>query len=404
MHVAVVGSGPAGLIAAETLAQAGVDVTVVEQHRSPGRKFLLAGRSGLNLTHSEPLDKLLDRYGPDRPDLESSIRGFDGAALQEWCAGLGEPIVIGSSGRVFPESFRATPLLRSWLARLDALGVRFRFGHRWTGWNDDGALTFGKHEPLRFDAVILAVGGASWPRVGGDGSWQPVLRSNGIDVEPLTAANSGVLVGWTPSMLDRHEGEPIKNVAVRAGGDQGTDWTRGGIEPDWTRGDIVVTRAGLEGGPVYAVSRSLRQAEPPVLSVDLAPDLAEAALADRLRRRRKGATQTAWLKGAGLSPVAISLVRDATGNSIPDDPAATAALLKSVPVRIDSLAAIDRAISSAGGVRFDQVDDNFMLTGRPGTFVAGEMLDWEAPTGGYLLQGCFSTGVAAANGVIAWLG
>jgi len=390
VNVAVIGSGPAGLIAAQTLATAGCAVTVYEQRRSAGRKFLLAGRSGLNLTHSEELDQLLERYGPDRPRLESAVRAFDADALQQWCNDLGEPVHIGSSGRVFPESFRATPLLRAWLARLDGLGVDFAFKREWTGWSAQGELLI-DDEATQADAYVLAVGGASWPRVGGDGSWQAHLRDANIGCEPLGSANCGVLVPWTALLLSSHEGAAIKNIAA------GVD----GATSNTVRGDIVITKTGLEGGPIYALSRGLTTV--PRVCLDLLPDLTVSSLRERLDRRRSGATQTSWLRAAGMSSAAIAVMRDATQNQLPDDPQAMTELIKSLALGIDGLAPIDRAISSSGGLRFSEIDDTFMIRAKPGTFAAGEMLDWEAPTGGYLLQACFSTGVAAAHGVIEWL-
>lgn len=390
MSIAVIGSGPAGLIAAQTLATAGERVTVYEQRRSAGRKFLLAGRSGLNLTHSEPLGDLLDRYGPDRPALEAAIRAFDSEALQHWCAALGEPVQVGSSGRVFPASFRATPLLRAWLAHLDELGVEFMFEHTWNGWSDAGQPLI-DDVAMPADATVLAVGGASWPRVGGDGSWQSHLAAAGLAHEPMGPANCAVLVSWSDVLLAKHEGAPLKNVAVHVSGD---------VAPT-VRGDLVITRTGIEGGPVYALSRSL--ATTPRLAIDLMPDLTVDAMQSRLEHRRDGATQTSWLRSAGLSAVAIAVLRDATGNQLPDAPAAMAELIKALRQPIDGLAPLDRAISSSGGLRFSEIDDNFMIRSIPGSFAAGEMLDWQAPTGGYLLQACFSTGVAAANGVLGWL-
>ncbi len=379
-------------MAAEVVATAGHQVTIFEQHRSPGRKFLLAGRSGLNLTHTEDLEAFLDRYGPDRPALEAAVRAFDPDAVREWCAGLGEETLVGSSGRMFPASHRATPLLRAWLARLASLDVEMRLQHRWIGWADD-ALCFETDDDgavvVDMDATVIACGGPSWPRVGGDGSWSEAFADAGVDVAPFGPANCAVTVRWTSAMLDRYEGEPLKNIAVVAPGSDAA-----------IRGDVVITKAGLEGGPIYALSRALRQSTDPALVFDLLPDLAVDAVAERLERRRKGATQTAWLRNAGLSPVSIALLRDATGNLLPDDPAQMAALVKSTELAVTGLASLDRAISSSGGVALDELDEHFMLRSLPGVFVAGEMLDWEAPTGGYLLQACFSTGVAAARGVL----
>jgi uncharacterized flavoprotein (TIGR03862 family) len=382
-------------MAAEVVATAGHQVTVFEQHRSPGRKFLLAGRSGLNLTHAEPLEALLERYGPDRPALEAAVRAFDPDAARDWCAGLGEDTVVGTSGRVFPASHRATPLLRAWLARLASLGVEMQLQHRWTGWADD-ALRFengdGAEVVVDTDATVIACGGPSWPRVGGDGSWSEAFADAGIGLTPFGPANCAVTVDWTSAMLDRHEGDPLKNISVAALG-----------SGDAVRGDVVITKAGLEGGPIYALSRALRASAEPTLVFDLLPDLDVEAVTERLQRRRKGATQTAWLRNAGLSPVAIALLRDATGNLLPDDPAEMASLVKSTELAITGLASLSRAISSSGGVALGEVDEHFMLRSLPGVFVAGEMLDWEAPTGGYLLQACFSTGVAAARGVLRHL-
>lgn len=358
---------------AEVLATAGVAVTVYERMPSVGRKLLLAGRGGLNLTHSEPLDAFLDRYGPARPRLAAAIEAFDPDALRAWAAGLGEEPFVGSSGRVFPAGFRATPLLRAWLRRLDELGVEIRTRHTWTGW-DDAA-----------DATVLALGGASWPRVGSDGAWVDTITGAGIDVVPLRPANCGFVVAWSDTFRNRFAGTPLKNIAL----------TFGAVT---VRGDAMVTRSGIEGGAVYAVSAALRDAidagDDVVLTVDLRPDVSEDALRERLGRGRERDSMSSALRRAGFPPVAIGLLRE-TG--------LTGEHAKAVPVRLTATQPIARAISTAGGISLDEIDDTFMLRKRPGTFVAGEMLDWEAPTGGYLLQATFSTAVAAANGVLAWL-
>ena len=382
--VAVVGGGPAGLMAAEVLATAGVHVVVLERMPSVGRKLLLAGRGGLNLTHSEPLDVFLDRYGPARPRLEAAIRAFGPDDLRSWCAGLGEEPFVGSSGRVFPAGFRATPLLRAWLARLDALGVELRVRHTWAGPDD---------ESVAADATVLALGGASWPRVGSDGAWVAPLTEAGIGVTPLRPANCGFVVDWSDTFRERFAGTPLKNVRLAVG-----DAT--------ARGDAMVTDAGIEGGPVYALSARLRDAieadGSAVLTVDLRPDVGVEQLALRVARGRAGDSTSNVLRRVGLAPAAIGLLREATGNRRlePDE---LAALAKAVPLLLRAPLPLDHAISTAGGVALDEVDDTFMLRARPGMFVAGEMLDWEAPTGGYLLQATFSTAVAAANGVLAWL-
>ncbi len=398
-HVAVVGAGPAGLIAAEVLATAGLQVTVYEHKRSAGRKFLLAGRGGLNITHDEPLEDLLNRYGSARTFLEPAIRAFSPQDLRDWCTLHGEPTFVGTSDRVFPQSFRAAPLLRSWLGRLADFGVKIKTGYRWVGWSDGGDPQFiidGKTETVTAtaDATVFALGGASWPRVGSDGGWTKKFEAAGIDVAPLVAANCGVTVAWSDVVRSRFAGEPIKNT-IFAIGDQ------------TSRGDSIVTESGLEGGPIYALGPELRRmfdAQSSVVMVlDMHPDISEEVLTKRLSKRRPKASVTSWLNSAGVSPVAVALGREVTSNQLPDDPAKLAHLLKTLPIEIDGLAPIERAISTAGGIRRDQVNDRFMLTNLPGTFVAGEMLDWEAPTGGYLLQACFSTGVAAADGVLTWL-
>ncbi len=386
------------MMAAEVLASAGVRVTIYELHRSLGRKLLLAGRSGLNLTHSEPLDRFLGHYDPRPTALENALREFDPTRLRAWAEELGEATFVGSSGRVFPESFRAAPLLRAWLRRLASLGVEFRPGHRWTGWTTDGHLRFavgGEEVTVTADAVVIACGGASWPRVGSDGGWAVAFAERDIEVRPLQASNAGLLVTWTDVFRDRFEGEPVKNVVVEAGG------TR-------SRGEFVITRAGLEGGPIYAASAAIRRElstqDGAQLLVDLVPDLSIDRLHERLGKRRPKDSQSTWLRRAGIAPVAIGLLREATANRLPDDPAQMATLLRAVPMEVVGLMPIDRAISTAGGVTFEMIDDGFMLRDVPGTFVAGEMLDWDAPTGGYLLQACFATGAAAGQGAVRWLG
>jgi uncharacterized flavoprotein (TIGR03862 family) len=399
-RVAVVGGGPAGLMAAEVLAGAGVAVTVYERMRSPGRKFQLAGRGGLNLTHTEPLDRLLDRYGEARPGLEAALRSFDPMALRAWSTGLGQRAVVGTSGRVFPEAFRATPLLRAWLARLDDLGVQLRTGVRWTGWDDAGRLTFaGDVAPPAVDATVLALGGASWPRTGSDGAWTTTLAAEGVAVTPLRPANGGLVVAWSEHFRDRFGGTPLKNVAL----------STAGAEP--VRGEAMVTAGGLEGGAVYAVGpairRRLESRGSTELHVDLRPDLTVDELTRRLsgHARPKDSRATMLRRAAGLTPVAAGLLREVHGPPRPDErPSSLARAIKDLVLTVTGTAPLDRAISTAGGIALDEVDERFMLRRRPGTFVAGEMLDWEAPTGGYLLQATFSTAVAAAHGALAWLG
>ncbi|MFN8024246.1 MAG: TIGR03862 family flavoprotein [Acidimicrobiales bacterium] len=394
----VIGGGPAGLMAAEVLAGAGCSVTVHDHMASMGRKLVLAGRGGLNITHSEPTEAMLERYGPARARLEAAVRRWPASSLRAWCAELGEPTFVGSSGRVFPQSFRATPLLRAWLARLTAAGVMLETRHRFVGFGGSPTsvrlVTPDGPREVDSDVVVLALGGASWPRVGSDGAWVPMLREADVHVSALRPANCGLCVAWRPDWLARHEGAPVKNVRLSLDGAA-------------VRGDVVITRAGVEGGPVYALAAAARDAIERdgscTIGVDLSPDLTEAQLAQRIARARPGDSTSSVLRRAGLAPEAAALVRELGGRHLPTAPAHLAALVKRLPLVTSATMPIGRAISSAGGVDLDEVDDRFMLRRRPGMFVAGEMLDWEAPTGGYLLQASFSTAVAAAEGALAWL-
>ena len=423
----MVGGGPGGLIAAERLVAAGVSVVLIEAGAAVGRKFLLAGRGGLNLTHSEAFERFLVRYGEATPRLRRALEAFTPDDLRAWCAELGEPTFVGSSGRVFPESFRANRLLEAWVGHLVASGVQVRTGLRWQGWGDDpvdvrggqqrsheGAEQGTEHgtrdgrrrfellcegesgaETIGADAMVLALGGASWPGTGSDGAWVPTLEHDGIAISPLRAANSGAEVSWTQVFADRFAGTPVKNVAVCCGGET-------------VRGELMVTDHGLEGGAVYALSTALRREldadGAAVLSIDLLPDLGDGALLARLARRRaKDSMATVLGRHVGLAPVAIGLLREATANRLPTDDASLVELLREVRLEVGATSPVERAISSAGGVSLDELDEQFMLRRRPGVFIAGEMLDWEAPTGGYLLQATFATGVAAAHGVLQWL-
>jgi uncharacterized flavoprotein (TIGR03862 family) len=387
---AIIGAGPAGLMAAEVLAQAGLSVTVHDHMPSVGRKLLMAGRGGLNLTHSEPLPRFLSRYGTARAWLEPMIQAFPPEALIAWCHGLGQPTFVGSSGRVFPVAMKASPLLRAWLRRLDDLGVHLQVWHRWCGWDADGALCFENSDPVHADVTILACGGASWPRLGSDAAWVTHLFGA---VAPFRPANCGFVVAWSQPLRARFGGTPLKRITIR-------------FRDAAVRGEAVVTATGLEGGAIYALSGRLRDAikaeGAAIIEIDLRPDLDQAALADRLGEPRRGQSlANALRKQAGLPPVSIALVQEALHAGAAADDLAT--LIKHLPVRLLAPAPIARAISSAGGLRIDAPTPDLMLADRPGVFAAGEMLDWEAPTGGYLLQACFSTGVAAARGALAWL-
>ncbi|CAH1659777.1 conserved hypothetical protein [Hyphomicrobiales bacterium] len=398
-EIAIIGAGPAGLIAAERLAGAGHRVTIYERMASPARKFLLAGRGGLNLTHSEPFDAFLGRYREAKDWLEPALRAFPPQALRDWADGLGAETFVGSSGRVFPRAMKASPLLRAWLGRLDALGVRLASGRFWTGWDADGTLRFrlgnGETEAVRPDATLLALGGASWPRLGADGGWVSLLAERGVAMSPLRPANGGFTVAWSPLMRERFAGQPLKRIVIRFGGEEAA-------------GEAMIDADGIEGGAIYALSAPIREAlrrdGAAMIRIDLRPDLSVQDIATRLARRRKGETLSNHLrKAAGLAPVAAALLREAAGNALPAEPAELAALIKVAPLRLDGAMPIARAISTAGGVMHEEVDAGFMLTRLPGVFVAGEMLDWEAPTGGYLLQASFATGVAAAEGIGNWL-
>jgi uncharacterized flavoprotein (TIGR03862 family) len=401
----IIGGGPAGLMAAEVLARNGVAVTVHEHMPSVGRKLLLAGRGGLNITHSESLDSMLARYGDAAASIGPAIRTFGPCDLRSWCADLGEKTFVGSSGRVFPASFRATPLLRAWLARLERLGVAIELRSRWLGWAttadddiDSRRLCFsgsgGAISESTSDATVFALGGASWPRVGSDGGWVDAFRRAGIAVGDLRPANCGVRLEWTEDFAERFAGVPVKNVAITVG-------------ESTIRGDAMVTTQGLEGGPVYGLSRDIRTLLDAdgrcTMLVDLQPDLTARQLTQRLDRRRpKDSIGSSLRRTIGLTPVAVSLLREATGNNLPAASSDLAALIKAAPLTTTATMPITRAISTAGGVSLDELDESFMIRRFPGTFVAGEMIDWEAPTGGYLLQASFSTAVAAARGALAW--
>jgi uncharacterized flavoprotein (TIGR03862 family) len=401
-QIAIIGAGPAGLMAAEVLANGGARVTVYDATPSAGRKLLMAGRGGLNLTHSEPLPQFLTRYREALPHLKAAISAFPPQALRDWSEALGQPTFVGSSGRVFPQAFKASPLLRAWLRRLDASGVQFTLRHRWTGWDDAGCLSFETPEGQRAvesHATVLALGGASWPRLGSDGSWVEALAARSVAISPLRPANCGFTVAWSDIFRDRFQGQPLKGISLSVG-------------EQAVRGEAMITAAGIEGGAVYALSAPLREAVltqgKATLHIALRPDLERSDLAARLAAPRAKQSFSNWLrKVAHLSPVGIGLLQEAamaSGVSLSQLAAAElAAWINAVPVQLNGVAPMARAISTAGGIGFDELDDDFMLRRLPGVFAAGEMLDWEAPTGGYLLQASFATGAAAGRGALKWL-
>ncbi|HEY2212489.1 MAG TPA: TIGR03862 family flavoprotein [Bradyrhizobium sp.] len=401
-QVAIIGGGPAGLMAAEVLAQGGAHVAVYDAMPSAGRKLLMAGRGGLNLTHSEALPAFLARYGAAMPRLQAAITAFPPAGLREWSEALGQSTFVGSSGRVFPKAFKASPLLRAWLRRLNSMGVQFALRHRWTGWDESGRLSFQTPEGRRVvdaSAAVLALGGASWPRLGSDGSWAEKLAAKGVTISQLRPANCGFIVAWSDIFRDRFEGQPLKGSALSFG--QRT-----------VRGEATITRAGLEGGAIYALSADLRESiagsGQATLHIALRPDLEMRDLIARLSAPRGKQSFSNWLrKAAQLSPVGIGLLQEAaiaSGVSLSSlSSKSLAGLINGVPIKLNGLAPIARAISTAGGISFDELDADFMIRRLPGTFAAGEMLDWEAPTGGYLLQAAFATGAAAGRGALKWL-
>lgn len=402
-HVLIVGGGPAGLMAADVIAAAGVHVTVCDRMPSLGRKLLMAGRGGLNLTHSEDLEALLTRYGAARSWLEPHIRAFPPADLITFANALGQETFVGSSGRVFPRSMKASPLLRAWLQRLGAAGVAFRPRHLWLGSHADGGALLadvdGRELVVATDAQVLAMGGASWSRLGSDGGWVATLESWGIEITPLAPTNCGIAIAWSTHVRDRFAGTPLKRIAI-AIGDEAT-----------VRGEAVITARGLEGGAVYALSPAIRarigdrQQTPVTLRMDLRPDMTAEQVAARLAKPAGKQSLANWLrKTLSLTPAEMALMREAAGKALPTEASGLAALVKSLPLPVSGLAPIDRAISTAGGIVASELGPDLQLRKRPGIFAAGEMLDWEAPTGGYLLQACFATGLAAGKGVLAHLG
>ena len=424
--VAVIGAGPAGLMAAETLINQGVAVHVYEAKPSVGRKFLMAGRGGLNITHSEPQHLFNTRFGARATQMSTLLKDFDADALREWVHGLGIDTFVGSSGRVFPQEMKAAPLLRAWLHRLRALGVEFSMRHRWLGWEDgaDQATTSDQPQPahndpkhfrgkLRFatpsgetyvhvDAVILALGGGSWAKLGSDGAWMPWLAAAGVPVSPLMPSNGGFETAWSAHFIAQCAGEPIKTAAYAVGIPDSNARTKP------LRGECMVTEHGLEGGVIYALSAILRDQivakGQATLYLDLLPDHDAARVLAEVTHPRGTRSMSSHLKSRlGLHGVRAALLRECLSAEVFKDPVRLAAGIKALPIVLHACRPIDEAISTAGGVQFEGLTEGLMINALPGIFCAGEMLDWEAPTGGYLLNGSLASGRAAAQGALRWL-
>ena len=402
-RIAVIGGGPAGLAAAEVLSHAGLRIDLFDAMPSLGRKFLMAGRGGLNLTHSEALDAFIGRYGLRSAELAPMVSACPPQSLQDWAEGLGIQTFIGTSGRVFPREMKAAPLLRAWLHRLREAGVRIHVRHRWLGWNTAGALRFATPDgefDMQADATLLALGGGSWARLGSDGAWMDMLAARNIVLAPLKPANCGFETGWSEFFRTRFAGEPIKNVVASCADGQGGLLQR--------RGEFVISEHGVEGSLIYALSAPLRDALErtghAILTLDLLPDRsAERVLADVAHPRGARSLASHLQSRLGIAGVKAGLLREALSKDEMQDVAKLAASLKALPLTLRATRPMDEAISTAGGVRFEALDENLMLQALPGVFCAGEMLDWEAPTGGYLLTGCIASGQHAARGMLSWL-
>lgn len=397
-NFAIIGAGPAGLMAAQMLATTGHCVTIYERMPTPARKFLLAGRGGLNLTHSEPLEQFIHNYGAAADWLASAITAFTPADVRAWCEHLGQETFVGSSGRVFPRSMKAVQLLRAWLKHLEQLGVEYMPRHTWHGWKE-GALHFtdgtGHDVCLTPDATLLTLGGASWPRLGADGGWVDMLRAQGVEIANLRPSNCGFIAPWSEHFSSRFAGAPLKPVTIMHAGTS-------------RHGEAMITAQGIEGGAIYALSAFIRDAMDAngiaTIHLDLRPNLSFDALTQKLQMPRANKSFSNYLRKVGFSPLAISLLREVTpADQLTSlDAHALAARAKALPITLTATAGMARAISSAGGITRAAVNDEFMLRSHAGVFVAGEMLDWEAPTGGYLLQACFSSAVAAAHGMLRY--
>ena len=402
MRIVVIGGGPAGLMAAEAASAGGAQVDLYDAMASVGRKFLLAGKGGLNLTHSDPSELFLSRYGTRRAQIEPLLAAVGPDALRTWARELGIETFVGTSGRVFPSDLKAAPLLRAWLRRLRAAGVTFHMRHRWTGWDDHGAMCFATPEggrSVQTDAVILALGGGSWPQLGSDGAWVPLFTQRDIPIKPLLPANCGFDVGWSKHFSEKFAGHPVKSVAVVMQTE--------GVESR-IRGECVITETGLEGGVIYTVSACLRdeifRTGSAILRLDLAPDRALPQLTTDLVRPRGSRSVASHLqRRAHIDGVKAGLLHECISKQDFTDPTRLATAIKALPLRLVAPRPLEEAISTAGGITFEALDERLMIRALPGVFCTGEMLDWEAPTGGYLLTACFASGRAAGAGAVAWL-
>ena len=399
--VAVIGAGPAGLMAAEVLAEQGLKVQVYEAKPSAGRKFLMAGRGGLNITHSEPAKSFVSRYAERAPQMAALLASFDAAALREWVHALNIETFVGSSGRVFPAEMKAAPLLRAWMHRLRGQGVQFLMRHRWLGWDANQAQRFDTPKgeiTTTPDATILAVGGGSWAKLGSDGAWWPWLEEQGVALAPLLPSNGGFETKWSQHFIDKCAGQPLKTAAF---------WVAGG-DATPLRGECMFTEHGLEGGAIYALSAPLRtqilQHGSATLYVDLLPDHSADKVLEEVARGRGTRSMSSHLRSRlGIQGVKATLLRECLPTEAFDRPSTLAAGIKALPITLHACRPLDEAISTAGGVMFEGLTEQLMISNKPGVFVAGEMLDWEAPTGGYLLNGVMASGRAAAQGAAAWL-
>jgi uncharacterized flavoprotein (TIGR03862 family) len=397
-RIAIVGAGPAGLMSAEVLARNGMSVDVFDAMPSVGRKFLMAGKGGMNITHAEPYADFLLRYGPHQTDIEPLLNAFTPNDLREWIKGLGIETFVGSSGRVFPTEMKSAPLLRAWLHRLRENGVNFHVRHRWRGWDEDGHMLFESPKgayKINVTATVLALGGGSWPQLGSDAAWVSILNQHGIDIAPLRPANCGFDISWSAHFRERFVAEPLKSVAI----------TFGDIRK---QGECIITQTGIEGGLIYAFSAALRDEIESngyaIFHLDLLPDWSPQRVHDEVIRPRGSRSLSSHLQSRlGLKGVKANLLREVLGAKNINDLELVSNTVKSLPIMLISARPLSEAISSAGGVKFEALDEHLMLRKLPGVFCAGEMLDWEAPTGGYLLSACFASGRAAGKGVVKWL-